>query len=380
MEKFGFTKYADNGANGIGVSSVSDEGTVYASVYKKGDLVVYVTDLCYMNQVLVSAGFDQPLSEHLFDNFSDDVIDGAKTILYSPEIRYWGNSIIIQLKNGHFIVNDGATDCELGFLLDRLEEWTPGDAKPVVEAWFLSHYHYDHVGFMKQFESNPAWADRVIVEGFYSNVPGEDVIAFESVVAGDIGTVERVAKLLKNSKNQATPVYRVSMGQVLYFSDISVEVIFSPEVMLPSQYGIGPEGKPEYNDTSIWLNYNIEGNVITIGGDADKGSMGLVMEMYDKEFLDFDIFFPFHHDGNTWDNFTNHCTYHTIIHQGEGDIHKPEYSHYACSWRLCEKAENNGGDCYTRGLGDVTVTFNTNGTYSITQAADRWAEHKWSLT
>ena len=51
-----------------------------------------------------------------------------------------------------------------------------------------------------------------------------------------------------------------------------------------------------------------------------------------------------------------------------------------CAEYIIEKAEKNGGDCYTRGLGDVTVTFNTNGTYSITQATDRWAEHKWSLT
>ena len=343
LEDLGFTKFVDNGEKGLG-------DTVYTATYTKGDLVVTVTDICYLNKIYISAAWDLPLSEHLFDTFSDDVVAGASTELHMKELWWWGNSIIIKLKNGHYIVNDGGTEQELGYLLDYLEEITPGDEKPVIDAWIGSHFHRDHIDNLFQFMDNPQWCDRVYVEGFYVCTPGTISTSQESGVQSEVDRFYYTANLLKTTKGEAPKIYRLQTGQRYYFSDISFDVLLAQEQIDYRTYSGG------FNDTSTWVQYNIEGQTVNLGGDAHITCMKFLMNVYDKELLDFDVFFSLHHGSNTWDPFTNHCTFKTVLHPS-GTRHAQAETLLPASYRLDQKALANGGDVYYHGQGTTILTF-----------------------
>ncbi|MBE6592215.1 MAG: hypothetical protein E7646_09265 [Ruminococcaceae bacterium] len=339
LEKFGFKKHSDNGEKGI-------DDAVYASTFTKGDLVVTVTHMSYWFQTAISATFDLPLSEHLFDNFKDDVADGASTTLHMNELWYYGTSVLIQLKNGHFIMNDGSTDHELGYLLDYMEELTPAGEKPVIEAWFMSHLHYDHSYIITAFLNNPTWADRIIVEGFYFSEPSNAAKDLDKGVYSEIAKEYEAIKLLKDSNGKTPLVYRPQTGQRYYFSDIYVDVMLSQENIDMKEYQDG------FNETSIWLEYNIDGQNVVIGGDSGKAGMDMMMRLYEPSTLTFDVYFVLHHGSNVTQEWIDAMTCTTVMHP---------YHYFdtasALNVALTEKAFKAGGEYLVEGDGTVVLTF-----------------------
>ena len=359
LEKVGFKKVYDNGDEGI-------NDTVYTHMYQKGDLTVTVIDIAYQNKVYITAAYNEPLSEHLFDNFKSEAVAGAKNELHLVETYWFGSSIIIKLKNGHYIVNDGGTEQELGYLLDYLEEITPGDAKPVIEAWTCSHFHRDHIDNMFLFLRNPANVDRVYVEGLYANIPGEFVVKNYAGIQAEIDMFVQMSSLLKSTDGGHPEIYRMQTGQRYFFCDVSMEVLLAQEQIDPSTYTNG------FNDTSTWLMFYIDGQNVSIGGDSSQVNMEWLMDTYEKSFLDFDVFETLHHDENTWDEFTDYCTYKTVIHANPG---WPAKDGYSASKKLNAKAEAAGGEWMSNKNGTVVLTFPyTVGSYTQRDSFD-WIYH-----
>ena len=141
LENSGFTKYVDNGPDGL-------DKSVWNTIYIKDELVMTVMHIAKRNRTYISAGRDTPLSKHLF--YQDKYVAGnrknAKTTLHMSELHTYGDSFIIQLKNGNYILDDGGMPADVLYLLDYLEELTPEGQKPIIEGWFISHGHGDHLG------------------------------------------------------------------------------------------------------------------------------------------------------------------------------------------------------------------------------------------
>ncbi len=357
LEQYGFTKHSDNGEKGI-------HDVIYTTTFVKDDLVLTVTDLCYRNQIAISATWDLPLSDHLFDNYKDDVKEGAKTTLSMMEMWWYGASAVIQLKNGHFIINDGATDQELGYLLNYLEKLAPQGEKPVIEGWFFSHLHYDHSYCLKSFITNPKWADRVIVEGFYFSEPSQVVMDMDLGVAPQLIEEKQAIGLLKDSEGNTPKVYRPQTGQRYYFSDISVDVMLSQENIPVSTYADG------FNESSIWLEYNIDGQNVCFAGDSGEAGMTMMMDLYDKEHLDWNVFFSLHHGENTMDEFTEYCTFKTILNAYH------VYDDDEGARKLDLKAISNHGESLVEGDGTVVLTFPySTGEYEVLEPTN-WIYHR----
>lgn len=111
LEKREFIKYVDNGLQGL-------QNCVWNSVYTKEELIVTVIYVAKRDRMYISVGNNIPLCKHLF--YSDEYImnncENAKTRLHMPELYIHGNCFIIQLKNGHFVLDDsgscqGRTSC-----------------------------------------------------------------------------------------------------------------------------------------------------------------------------------------------------------------------------------------------------------------------------
>ncbi|MBQ9543929.1 MAG: hypothetical protein IJV00_02235 [Clostridia bacterium] len=279
------------------------ENTLYDSVsvvnLTKGDLLVTVTDLSYQNKTFVSSMFDQPLSPHLSDSFRDTAKEGGVNSVTQLEMVGPGNTYVIGLKNGHFIVSDGGTSSEGDILLKYLESLVPEGEKPVVEAWICTHLHNDHFHVLDAYNRNPGWFDRLFVEGFYFSKPSDAVNDIDPGVYGEIANEYRAMAQFKTTEGKTPEIYRVQTGQRYYFCDVTMDILLSQEQIPLSEYEGG------FNDSSTWYLFTLDGGTFLNAGDTHRGGMKNIMKSYEPEVLQVDLFQAFHHGHNTWTQYTN---------------------------------------------------------------------------
>ena len=289
LENAGFTKVADNGATGI-------DKTVLSSYYQKDGLTLNVAFSSGDITTYISASKTAEVSPYLTNDPSrtQGIIEGAQTTLYMHQVPEYGNCFVIQLKNGHYIVNDGGIEGNLRPLVDYLVENAPEGQKAVVEAWFISHEHGDHVGVFKEINSMYDINDKIAVEGVYLSQVSNMVKTNVGSSAGDVGTVYVPRSYLKTTAGEMTPIYRPHLGDRYYFSDIIVEVPYTQEQFPLRRY------TDNLNPSSTWLMYNIEGQKFLLSGDTEESNMKDVSEMYDASYMDVDIMSLHHHSLNVY--------------------------------------------------------------------------------
>ena len=303
LEENGYKKHVDNG-EGL------DNGAVLTATYvNEENLVVTVTQIKNIEKTYISINPEMPLSPNLFydDSYVANNKEGAKTTLSLLEQFEIGNSFVIQLKNGHFIISDGGVETMLPYLLDFLEERVPAGEKPVVDAWFFTHPHDDHMGIMNGFINNPQYASRVCVNGIYYNTLGANANAKDGGAAKNSSVIKYGSSSLKSESGKKPEIYRIQTGQRYYFNDITIDIAFTQEQILPDTYFA------DANEASTWCMLTIDGQSILMTGDADKGAMKNVMRTYSSEYLSVDILTSFHHSVNTWDTYTDYATVGTML-------------------------------------------------------------------
>ena len=307
LEENGFKKHSDNGENGM-------EGYVYTSSYTKDDLVVTVYHIVKYEATYITVSKKSNLSDRLIyqDAYMDGVDADAKTTVHLMELNDNGNSYVIQLKNGHFIVEDGGNEVDAPYLLDYLESLTPEGEKPVVEAWFISHAHADHIGAIRNIMNNAAYANRIYVEGVYYVDPSNDVqqrVFPKENQSSEIWFALNANTAFKQADGSVTKFYRPTMGQRYYFCDISIDIVLTIDQILEDAYYTA-----DFNDTSTWLMHNIEGQRFLHAGDAGVTTTKIAMDLYEKEYFELDVFSVLHHGINVYDYFTDYCDIKTLLY------------------------------------------------------------------
>lgn len=306
LEKEGFSKHVDNGTEGI-------EGYVYTSHYMKKDLLVIVSHLTKMGETTIIATKNSELSEHLIysDAYKASEIEGKKTTFAMPELYTAGNSFIIQLKNGHFIINDGGMEDDLPYLLDYLDSLAPNGEKPVVDAWIISHAHTDHMGVFLEFYDKEKYADRLYVEEVFFTEPSAEAQVGDAAQYDQADTLcfytQTVPSLLKRTDGTTPQVYRMRVGERYFFNDITMDVIFSPDILPFTEW-------KTWNATSVVLMYTIEGQKVMIDADMDWECQKVLLETFDDEYFEMDIYQAPHHGGNVYNEFSSHITTNTVLY------------------------------------------------------------------
>lgn len=347
LQKNGFKKHSDNGAEGM-------NNYVYTASFTKDKLVITVYHIARLESTYINASQETALSEYLINDtsYTKDIQVGAKTKLHMPELNDNGNSFIIQLKNGHFVVEDGGREADAPYLLDYLEKLTPDGEKPVIEAWFITHAHDDHSGAMRKIISDPQQAARVIVDGIYyvdlSNDIQQDLV--EDVATG-VWFVKNAGNAFLNQDGKSAKFYRPSLGQRYYFCDISIDIALTlDQLTQDGLYGV------DFNDTSTWLMHNIEGQRFLHAGDAAETGIHTVMDLYDKEYFELDVFSVLHHGINVYNYFTDYCTLKTILYTSRN-----VGSLYTATWaaRLEENEylKKAAKESLSPGTGTLVLTF-----------------------
>ena len=299
LDELEYKKFADNG-EGLG-------GTVFNATYTKGKWAVTVIYMAKREMMSVSVCFDKPLSERLIykDEYVKDNIPGAKTKLHMLELWWLGNSFVLQLKNGHFIISDGGTKEDAKYLMDYLYSLTPEGEKPVIEAWLISHGHSDHCGVIAELLNLPS--DTFYLEGIYFNASGETMLKKEQYSRMDAAWMHFVTKVFKKQDGTSAEFYRPQTGQRLYFSDISIDVVHAQEQLILE------EATADINDCSTWFMLNIEGQKVLLTGDGENGCQKTIMANYNRDYLDLDMMTLMHHGFNTHDYFTDYCKLKTLL-------------------------------------------------------------------
>ncbi len=285
-------------------------GKVFCATYVKERMVLTVTHMTKLHKTYISACYDLPLSPHLHykEEYKKGNRQNTKTTLHIPELWTFGNSFIFQLKNGNFIVSDGGARCEAEYFLDYIEKLADKGKKPVIEAWFISHGHVDHSGVLERIGSVPEYAERIYVEGLYYSMPNDCVIALQPSTRIDFRLMKKASQVLRTTTGEHPKVYRPQTGQRYYFNDISIDILLSQEQVLCENYY-----RRDFNDSSVWCMFNIEGQKGLFGGDGGTGGMDVIVSTYDREDLNLDLFATLHHCLNTMDYFTDYCTVKTAL-------------------------------------------------------------------
>lgn len=296
LEQAGYVQYSSSGDTGIG------NGAMLAATLQKGNKVVSLSFAKYYGMFYIAAAENKPLSPHLLYNESciADNIPGAKTTLTMNQLSDQGNCYVLKLKNGHYIINDGGFPADIDCLIRSLEEGAPEGQKPVVEAWFISHEHLDHVGVL---QDSAMYTDRLCVEGFYLNEVPEDL----PVGSDNFGRVNDNVENFRTVSGEYTPVYRMHGGERYYFSDITVEVPHTTEQVAIEDYS-------DFNTSSIWLMYYIEGQKFLLAGDATIHSMRIISQTFDASYFDVDIMNMHHHAANLYVDNLNYFKCETLLY------------------------------------------------------------------
>lgn len=340
-----YEKYASNGEDGI-------NGEVFHTILTKDEQVLQVSYMRKVKKAYVTVAENLPLSEHLIyqDTYVANQIDGAKTTLYMMELYGNGNSFVIQLKNGHFILNDGGTGNDALYLMDFLESLVPEGEKPIIEAWFISHSHTDHSGVLAKIGEEPQLAKRFYVEGVYYTKPCLEIIeAASATTVTEIRAQEMGCHFLKNVEGETPDIYRMQTGQKYYFNDVVVDIILSTDMVPLENFTL----QNNINETSTCLMYNIENQKFLLSGDSDFGVNRTVERFYSLDYLDVDIMGVFHHGANVHTEFIECYKAETLLYPYVG----ARGIRFLDEYKINEELQEAAVEYYHYGNGTKMLTF-----------------------
>ena len=236
---------------------------------------------------------------------------------YSVEGGYfYGNSFVIQLPNGHFIINDGGEKDEFVELAAYLKKQAlnAGFDKVYVDAWIVSHQHGDHFDIIKAVvdaaedpEKNAQYVDAkkdIYVDAFYISEPNAKTLALGDL-DGDVDKQYYGMTLFTKENGEQSDIYRMHTGQRYYFHDFIMDVIQAQEQIPYDTYAkksAGLEEKDFNTASSVVLFTTSNNQKIFIGGDANYVNMQYIMDSYGANpttLSNIDVFVALHHGKNT---------------------------------------------------------------------------------
>ena len=267
LEAAGYTKYTENKMGEI----------AYASTYVSEDTVVTVNFTAGSVDGQLGKDADrslravvEPLANtalpplELLDTPAEVVTDCSVGMLDHSTIDDGNLCLVFQLPNGHFIIVDSNRNGSQNGLFEYLRAKAPDKDNIVIEAWFLTHFHQDHIGGFIDYTGISKNMRYTTVKNVIYNFPSEQVLSTASHSAVDMNNV-----LFFNSKRKpdmqkkGTTFYRARTGQKYYFDGAEVELLWTFEDIAPHNIV-----KDRSNPTCIGFSLTIAGQKFMITGDS----------------------------------------------------------------------------------------------------------------
>ncbi len=151
-----------------------------------------------------------------------------------------GTGYVMMLEDGRFVIMDGGStaagtevDQVFNILVDlytKANGKAPGAGSIKIAAWIISHNHGDHYAVLSGFAARYGKDERVKVEYVIGNFPASSTV-YNTGEASTYMTAN-MENLQKAFKTPFTYL-RVHTGQKLYFANLEIEVLFTPEDLMP---------------------------------------------------------------------------------------------------------------------------------------------------
>ena len=299
MQTKGYTLHATNGEDGI--NEICYQATLYNSRYTINIAYFASTEETFITVEAfraVSSLQIKPQTQVLgtttkFHELLHPTINGSYK---------FGECDIFQLSNGHFVIVDGAQEYSATTLVEYLEGLVGSGNTPIIDAWFFTHAHPDHIYCAWGIGLDPNLVSRVKVNGFYYTWPNDNGVHTENDYEGlveQIGNLNNVIGNFRDVNGNVTTRYKLHAGMVFYIEELKVEILLTQDQLMPSEY------KGKFNDSSTSFKFTVysqdgEDSTFLIMGDAHSGVCTKLMGKYDYDTL--------------------HTTYFTSLHHGNNDI------------------------------------------------------------
>ena len=277
LEQEGYTLYQENAiAANLYATYTSDKNMIH----------VYYVD--YEQSVrIVTAPIGETELPTLEDPYTK-ITETSFTIMdLNDEAGNFGNSFIITLEDGSFLVYDGgnlAGNTDAKELYDLLVKLNKREGKPVIAAWVLTHQHNDHKRNFNQMTKQ--YGSQIILEKVIYNVPSIS----EFYNSGNTDFFYQNGHIDDICKRMGAKKYQLHTGQKMTIRNLVLEVIFTQEDIYP----VSPY---PFNNSSMVTRFEIGGQRVTILGDAQTTAAKIMAQMY-GETLKSDIVQVAHHGGN----------------------------------------------------------------------------------
>lgn len=181
-----------------------------------------------------------------------------------------GMSYTVILPDGRYLVFDGGYRTDAPALYSFLQENTRHpDGRVVIAVWIFTHAHADHYGAFRAFAAE--YADKVTLQAAVFNP-----ILPEMLPRGK-GYNPYFAEELQNDLVLfgAVKYYRPHTGQVLYFGETPLEILYTYEQHLPGTM-------PYMNDSSTVTRLTLNGQTLLFLADCERVSSDLLCDLYDE--------------------------------------------------------------------------------------------------
>lgn len=198
------------------------------------------------------------LDSTAYDNRTYPTVGTAKTGISQLKLNYaakpkasFGNSYFYTLADGSFVVYDGGanlgmTDADhmwdaLNAMYKLIHGTEPTEQKPLhIRAWLLSHEHMDHFTVLREFLTEHGKDVTVKMDALLYN----PVSASERVNSHNPETaIQNNMTTLQNAVTGGFDFIKVHTGQVFYFVNLKLEVLYTHE-------DVYPKGLEYFNNSS----------------------------------------------------------------------------------------------------------------------------------
>ena len=184
-----------------------------------------------------------------------------------------GLSVIFTLSDGRLVVLDGGMPNEANHLglLEAMRNASPDKDNVVIAGWYLSHAHIDHHGVAWQFVEQHL--DKVKIEAFVLNYAADE--HYENLTEDSWKKADD-AQLIRETFKKLPPetkIIKAHSGQVYYYGEEAVEIVYSVEDYYPEQLNYN-------NSSSLVLRLHAKGNSVMLLADTTHTSGARMMALH----------------------------------------------------------------------------------------------------
>ena len=214
-------------------------------------------------------------------NFAKDPRN-PKTTLWQLPSQHTSQMMgyLLRADSGEVVVFDGGWDKDAAYLVDLVKKECGGK----VDAWFLTHAHFDHCGAIGEIAQNPELAAQIEVKNLYYNFPSQ-----EWLDETEKGSVAETATVLKGVTSFKGPVHKPEPGQKFQFGSLAMECLNDFDLDIRAN---------SINNSSITFRLDVDGKSILILGDLGFEGGDRLLKLQGEEKLRCDFCQMAHHGQN----------------------------------------------------------------------------------